>query len=230
MSLIAPTIPPPGDPAGVGVSEAQVSSALTTIVNAVNGGLDLVNLSSTLQAFVRPPFVTALPSSPQDQQEIFFVANNAAGVVWHLRYNNASSSPYKWESVGSQSALSSQSNSTGAVTSTAYGASLMSVTVPLAGDYEVVGGSLVDLFSTANGVQMLVALGVAGSPSDDNRVAQAASVANTSQSSYGSRPFSFTGVAASSTIGLHARLTSTSGGASGTHGYRSLFVRPRRVG
>lgn len=48
------------------------------------------------------PLVTALPSSPVDGQEIYLqtAAMATAGVIWHLRYNASSSSPYKWECVG----------------------------------------------------------------------------------------------------------------------------------
>jgi len=44
--------------------------------------------------------VTSLPSSPADGTEVFYVADAAAGVIWHLRYNAGSTSAYKWEFVG----------------------------------------------------------------------------------------------------------------------------------
>lgn len=49
---------------------------------------------------VEPQRVTSLPVLPSDGQEVYFVADDANGVLWHLRYNAGSSSPYKWERVG----------------------------------------------------------------------------------------------------------------------------------
>lgn len=87
-----------------------------------------------------PPRVTALPASPYDGQECYFVANAANGVLWHLRYNAASSSPLKWEVVGGpplyNEYLSLETfNSFGA---NAWGGITVNdpqVVVPLAGDY-----------------------------------------------------------------------------------------------
>lgn len=47
-----------------------------------------------------PQLVTSLPASPVDRQEVYFVADAANGIIWHLRYRAASPSPYKWEYVG----------------------------------------------------------------------------------------------------------------------------------
>ena len=46
--------------------------------------------------------VTALPSSPVNGQEVYFQSATmaTAGLAWHLRYNSASASAYKWECVG----------------------------------------------------------------------------------------------------------------------------------
>lgn len=48
------------------------------------------------------PLVTALPAAPVDGQEIYLqTASMAAdGVVWHLRYNAAEASIYKWQFLG----------------------------------------------------------------------------------------------------------------------------------
>lgn len=46
------------------------------------------------------PLVASLPRSPKDGDEVYFVADSANGVVWHLRYRAASASAYKWEVVG----------------------------------------------------------------------------------------------------------------------------------
>lgn len=46
------------------------------------------------------PLVSALPGAPVDGQEVYYLADATNGVIWHLRYNAASASAYKWEFVG----------------------------------------------------------------------------------------------------------------------------------
>jgi hypothetical protein len=85
-----------------------------------------------------PPRVTTLPSSPSDGQEVYYVASAANGVLWHLKYNAASASAYKWEFVGG-SRWGSQDSTVVALNN----ASMIelspniSITLPLAGDYEL---------------------------------------------------------------------------------------------
>jgi hypothetical protein len=93
-----------------------------------------------------PPRVSALPGAPVDGQEIYYAASDANGVVWHLRYNAASASPYKWECIGgpalSAEVASAGVTATGAVwTDTGAG-----ITVPLAGDYVIEYGTHVSSF------------------------------------------------------------------------------------
>lgn len=91
-------------------------------------------------------FVSTLPSSAIDGQEIYYQASGvmaASGINWHLRYNASSSSSYKWEFIGgsplySQDAgprnfASFSSDTWGTIDS----ATDPEVTVPLAGDYVV---------------------------------------------------------------------------------------------
>jgi microcystin-dependent protein len=53
MGLISPTLPTPGQPNAS--EDLDVLAALTTIRDAINGGLDRENLSAALQAFVAEP-------------------------------------------------------------------------------------------------------------------------------------------------------------------------------
>ena len=53
-----------------------------------------------LDIVVGRPLVSVLPDSPADGQEVYFLADAANGIVWHLRYRAASPSTYKWELVG----------------------------------------------------------------------------------------------------------------------------------
>lgn len=47
--------------------------------------------------------VSVLPGSPADGQEVYFIADSANGVIWHLRYRTAGTAPYRWEFVGGSS-------------------------------------------------------------------------------------------------------------------------------
>lgn len=94
----------------------------------------------------RPAFVTALPASPIDGQEIHYQADPTNGVVWHFRYNASSLSAYKWEFVGgpTMSAQADTAEVAGATSNGAYGDGVSvgpSVVVPLAGDFEYGFGS-----------------------------------------------------------------------------------------
>ena len=90
-----------------------------------------------------PTYQTALPSSPVDGQEIYYAADAANGVIWHLRYRSGSSSSYKWEYIGGASLTTrSQAQSAGDSPQTNTWTNLndaIEITVPLAGDYFVNG-------------------------------------------------------------------------------------------
>lgn len=99
-----------------------------------------------------PPLVTSLPSNPLDGQEVYYLADAANGMIWHLRYRAASSSAYKWEFVGGspfnmQLDTSTILNTFPVVGSTGYGyatAAGGSRSAPLAGDYLIEGNALFD--------------------------------------------------------------------------------------
>ncbi len=89
------TVAPPSS------SGSQAPSAVVTgTVTLANGkqyvakGTVIVELASTAS------MVTALPSSPTDGMEVYYVANSANRTIWHLRYNSSSPSAYKWEFLG----------------------------------------------------------------------------------------------------------------------------------
>jgi len=90
-----------------------------------------------------PSLVTSLPTGPVDGQEIYFQADPANGVVWNLRYNAASASIYKWEFLGGSS-LYNYVNASESISGTTYinmPTVGPSVTVPLAGDYDITHGA-----------------------------------------------------------------------------------------
>src|SRR4051812_17764974 len=86
-----------------------------------------------------PTLVSSLPVGPVDAQEIYYLADAANGVVWHLRYRAASASTYKWEFVGGAQLIDEIATEESGTSGT-YGALTTpgpSITVPLAGDYDV---------------------------------------------------------------------------------------------
>lgn len=85
--------------------------------------------------FTPPAFVTSLPASPVDGQEVYYLADATTGVVWHLRYRAASSSSYKWEFVGGPPLHSANFSGAHNSSQNYYIDSGISLTVPLAGEY-----------------------------------------------------------------------------------------------
>jgi hypothetical protein len=91
-----------------------------------------------------PPYVTSLPTPPFDGFEVFYAADASSGVVWHLRYRSGGGT-YKWEYVGGPP-MFDEVTTVQSRTNIAYGALTTagpSVTVPLAGEYEVWIGATV---------------------------------------------------------------------------------------
>jgi hypothetical protein len=84
------------------------------------------------------PTVTSLPGSPVDGQQVYFIADNTKGVIWHLRYRAASSSAFKWEFVGGPP-IRNGLGSVVKVATTAYAQMSLAISLvaPLSGDYEV---------------------------------------------------------------------------------------------
>lgn len=102
------------------------------------------NASGVAKTTLVPDYVTALPSSPVDGQEVYYAADATNGVIWHLRYRSGSSSSYKWEFVGG-SPLHALTAAESSRANTSYGlladAVSTSVTLPLAGDYDITIGA-----------------------------------------------------------------------------------------
>lgn len=86
-----------------------------------------------------PTAVTVLPAAPFDGQEIYYAADAANGVIWHLRYNAASASAYKWEFVGGSSLRNTggpEDRDSAGVWTYFRGTDPAQITVPLNGEYE----------------------------------------------------------------------------------------------
>jgi hypothetical protein len=93
-----------------------------------------------------PPYVTPTQFAsliPVDGQEVYLQVDAANGIVWHLRYNAASASAYKWEYLGGPPLYSeTRAQALCGATYAASGDPLPNITLPsLAGDYEIHFGS-----------------------------------------------------------------------------------------
>jgi hypothetical protein len=96
------------------------------------------------KSLVQPavPIVTSLPTSPVDGQVVDYLADATNGVIWRFRYRAASSSAYKWELVGGTEleAVVKRSSAENVIGTSSYAASTTpgpSITLPLAGDYDI---------------------------------------------------------------------------------------------
>ena len=125
-------------------------NALVTGVNTIDtaqiatGAVTSAKLASGATSAT---FVTSLPGSPVDGQEVFYQSTTAGtggasnsmadvGAVWHLRYRSASTSAYKWEFVGGGPTTGVGSGETGFTSSAFRTNGQASLTLPaVAGDY-----------------------------------------------------------------------------------------------
>lgn len=103
---------------------------------------DIQALATRLDALALvPAVVSALPGSPFDGQEVYYAADPANGVYWHLRYRSGATGSYKWEFVGGPP-LAAESIALTSLTAAAAGiwgamAAPISITLPLGGDYDL---------------------------------------------------------------------------------------------
>ena len=151
MSQLNLNLPIIGDPNAT--EDPKVRTALSDIQTVVNS-LDNANIASNagingsklLDASIPqsklalgPTYETSLPGSPVDGQEIYYAADAANGVIWHLRYRSGASGSYKWEFVGGAQ-LYAQNDNNRHVSSTSFAdlpTDQIFVSIPLAGEYVV---------------------------------------------------------------------------------------------
>lgn len=172
--------------------------------------------------------VSSLPSSPVDGQEIFFQSAGMAtnGEIWHLRYNAASASSYKWEFLGG-SQLYSTVTTDQSTTSTSYAALTTagpSIALPLAGDYEITHGFRGYNSTANNWAAMSYDIGATGAVDADYVMVYMFSATQGAVSRV-QRTIRKTGLSA---VTLTAKYR-VSGG-TGYFEYRQLEVKPIRVG
>lgn len=169
-----------------------------------------------------PAFVSSLPAG-YDGQEVYYQADLTNGVIWHLRYRSASASAYKWEMVGGSSLMADiptqeTTSSTAFTDLTTVGPS---ITVPLAGDYEIVFGSGIN--ASTNGFAAPKIGAAAVSTNDD--IVQSVSAGTASGN--GSRPLRRNVPAAATVVKVQYAAAAATTVAFFN---RSLSIRPIRVG
>lgn len=172
-----------------------------------------------------PTLVSSLPVSPVDGQEIYYLADNAAGVEWHLRYRAASASAYKWEFVGGSPLFAYTASAAATALTTYQQLDGPAVTVPLAGDYVV--ALHVDLYNSASGVAALASIKQNAAAASDVDAAQFATAAANQEATVAIERL-MTATAAAWVFAVYYRTSNVSGTANFPR--RSLSVRPVRVG
>lgn len=186
---------------------------------ATDQGIEYLDLGTGwLPVAERPAFVTALPGSPRDTQEVYLAADASAGVVWHLRYRAAAPGAFKWEFVGGSDLFARTDAPVPTTTDAVAGPT---ITVPVAGEYAVEYEAFVQRDGNPTGsLYAVVGLVVAGTAKDEC----GHNVPNGGIYS-GQRPQHT--IAAGQAFALRYR---TDGGISATFSRRILRVRPVRVG
>jgi hypothetical protein len=99
----------------------------------------IIQASQLIVQTPNAPLVTSLPSNAIDGQEVRYLADNTNGIIWNLRYRAGSSSAHKWEFIGGPSLTEISTASFTFTDNTISGAPnrAPTLTVPLAGDYDV---------------------------------------------------------------------------------------------
>lgn len=123
------------------------------------------------------PVVTALPTSPVNGQECYFLADATNGVVWHLKYRAGSSSLYQWEYIGGPPLIhkidTDQTFAEQAPTTYVDAATVgPQITLPLSGDFTYHMSANLYVASETGNAAAYVGLSVAGAAPAGPDVAQ----------------------------------------------------------
>jgi len=197
-----------------------------TVDDEPAGATQMQALAEKLDTEARPVLVTSLPGSPTDGQEVYYVADSAAGVTWHLRYRAAAPGASKWEFVGGSPLMAEVeaelANATSPGSYVLLDAGAPSVTVPLAGDYLVTVGSRIGNSAAGNTMFHAVQFGAAA-PVDADSIQSTSAVVQARASH--SREFR-KAIAAGAVLRSQYKV----GGGTGVWAQRFLGARPVRLG
>jgi hypothetical protein len=113
-----------------------------------------------------PLIVTSLPTASSDGQEVYYVADAANGVIWHLRYRTAGTAGKKWEFVGGPPMTAEVEAAATIVGAAGYGdlagSPGPSITAPRPGDYLVTQGARIWNTAASQPTTMSYDIGGAG--------------------------------------------------------------------
>lgn len=128
-----------------------------------------------------PQVVTVLPASPFDGQEVYYSTGTPQWSFWHLKYQSGWGDGYGWQFLGGpplgQEVPTSQNTTSGAyVDLPTVGPQ---VTVPLAGLYNIAGGTLIITTGVASSVGIVAVKFGAATALDTDTVARATAAAAT---------------------------------------------------
>lgn len=171
------------------------------------------------------PFVTDLPDSPADGDEIRFLADADNGVVWQLRYRADAPSVYRWEFIGGPPLYAEVQASEGTA-SAAYAALATagpSVTLPLVGDYDVSLGAQASNSTAGAVAHMSYDIGGTGAVDADGPRSTSSGAGADIAIAYTRRKTGLTAVA------LTAKYKQVAGGTA-TFARRFISATPVRVG
>jgi hypothetical protein len=177
-----------------------------------------------------PALVAALPATPFDGQEIYYLADATNGVVWHLRYRASSASAYKWEYLGGSHLVSNQVSTACAMTATGaytdFSDGLPTLALPLTGDYIIDFGAEMSHTGTNQGMTIQpVATGLTGGANGGAYVEQAVQPGTANSALY-----ALTGKIRVTGISGTLKLQYLQGAAGGSAQRRRLAATPVRVG
>lgn len=221
----------PGSPGVVGRRYTIMGEAG---VNAALNGIEFYDTGTGWQIIAHPVSrVTALPTTVFDGLTVDFVADITNSVIWRLKYNASSASAYKWEYAGGSELYSSITVTSGQTGNAGYqDKNGPYITLPFAGDFTVA----IAFEGNSNAGQQLVqsyALGTVNggitvlAPPDSverNLMYVAATAAQDA------RPTKWSKVTNPAAGNVLSAMYKTIGASGGNFTFRSLHVRPIRVG
>lgn len=175
-----------------------------------------------------PTRVVALPGAPFDGQEIYFVADDVKGILWRFKYHAASVSAYKWEFVGGSSFYDEVETveSTNSLAFTSLTTAGPSITLPLAGEYDIQTGF--NGFNDAAGGDAIMSYAIGATAAvDADRIESYSGSASSVQGSVGRNRRKIIAASAQAIVSKYRR---GGGGGNATFEKRWMRITPVRVG
>lgn len=145
--------------------------ATVTVLDGIEFDTEAVSSYPTgLVTISSPDLVSVLPASPVNGQEVYYLADAANGIVWHLRYRADSPLAYKWEVLGGSPLSAMGGGGTATTTAFSVPATPVSVTVPLSGIYQIEHGAEILNATAGSGGAMSYAVGAAAPLETDRAI------------------------------------------------------------